>query len=691
MKSSATRRDVLKLLGGSLAGLFLTPVPWKLLDDTAIWTQTGPWVSKLPRGPESALPGMCTLCPAGCPVTLDCVDGIPFRTRSAEGSGLCAFGFAFHQAPYHPLRLRTPLHIVGTGSERSVKPVESSEIAARVQELMKVPGTRIAVLDQRPGRTASLFYRHLMRAAPGGLYVVPPNDESMMFGGLSCLMEEIDGALGLDVQRTRLVISFGAPLLENQGATGIVGRNLRKAGVTVVQVEAGISRTGILADTCLQVLPGSEAVLAAGLAGIILNEFSGHDLLERYARTMGSKFTASVRRLRPDDVARVTGIPADDIITLARTMIQEGPSAVLSGPSGTRSQDDDIVLGSLNLLLDSTGPRGCLRSGRAVPVPSYYHGRFLAPVTDLRSIPDGSLNILVVEASHAGAIVSGRAIRRTLNPDRSIMLVFSPTLTGVARIGDYVLPTAGPLEVLAESTGFTGVFSPRFGLTRTMIPCPECAVDPVTFLGGMFGSSETSDTLIKARIAAIHASRRGSLVGRDGTEVQVRDLASPDDLQAILLEGGVWQDRTVVGRSVRRFKPVPREITLRSSEPLDGLVLVVVGGIRSFAELPPVMTKLVQESGLWDSDATVRMAPGTASLVGVEDGDRVTLSIGAGEWTARVIRDARLRPGVLQLSASPAPVAMDVDALESGPELSEVFGSDAQSGTIHHPVVVRRI
>jgi hypothetical protein len=33
-----TRRDVLWGLGGGLAGATLTPVPWKLLDDTAIWT-----------------------------------------------------------------------------------------------------------------------------------------------------------------------------------------------------------------------------------------------------------------------------------------------------------------------------------------------------------------------------------------------------------------------------------------------------------------------------------------------------------------------------------------------------------------------------------------------------------------------------------------------------------------------------
>lgn len=686
MKSPLTRRDVLKVLGGSVAGILLTPVPWKLLDDTAIWTQTGPWVSKLPRGPHSVLPGVCTLCPAGCPVALDCVGGVPFRTRAAGESPLCTFGWAFHQAPYHPLRLRSPLHIAGG---RSATPVTAPEILARVRELMNDPSVKIAVLDQRPGRTASLFHRRLLKAIPGGLYVVSPDNESFLFGGLSQLTEEPGAPVGLDVSRTRLVISLGVPLLENQGATGMIGRELRKAGARVVQVEAGSPRTGILADECLQIIPGSAPMLAAGLAAIILNDFSDPGRLAKFRHVMGERYTMNIRRLKPDDVARVTGIPVQNLLALAGIMASSGPgTAVLTGPmSGLRTQDDEIVAGSLNILLDSTGPRGCVRY--AAPVPSQFQQRSLAPVTDLRSVPDGSLNILIVDASYPGAILGGAALRRKLIPGRSIMLVFSPTLTGFARAADYVVPTPEPLEVITESAEFAGWISPHFELMRSVLPCPEGVVDPVAFMGELFGSPETSEGLLRRRIAAIHASGRGSVGGHDGSEVRVSDLASPDDLQAILLEGGVWHERTASGRSIRTFQPLRREITVDRPEPPEGLVLIV-GGTRSLADLPPIMTKLVQESGLVDSDATVRMAPAIASSLGVGDGDRVVLSFGGGEWTARVVRDSRLRPGVLQLSASPAPVALGVDALEFGPDLSEVFESDGRFGSVHHHVVVRR-
>ena len=47
---TVTRRDILWGLGGGLAGAALTPVPWKLLDDTAIWTQRRHALPVPPRG-----------------------------------------------------------------------------------------------------------------------------------------------------------------------------------------------------------------------------------------------------------------------------------------------------------------------------------------------------------------------------------------------------------------------------------------------------------------------------------------------------------------------------------------------------------------------------------------------------------------------------------------------------------------
>jgi hypothetical protein len=45
-----TRRDLLWGAAGT-AGLLVTPVPWKLLDDVSIWSQNWPWIPQPARGP----------------------------------------------------------------------------------------------------------------------------------------------------------------------------------------------------------------------------------------------------------------------------------------------------------------------------------------------------------------------------------------------------------------------------------------------------------------------------------------------------------------------------------------------------------------------------------------------------------------------------------------------------------------
>ena len=107
-----TRRDVLWGLGGGLAGAALTPVPWKLLDDTSIWTQRRHALPVPPRGPVTFRASACTLCPAGCALQVRCVGPRPVAVRGEArhplGGGACAIGLTLHHLAYHPLRLAGP-------------------------------------------------------------------------------------------------------------------------------------------------------------------------------------------------------------------------------------------------------------------------------------------------------------------------------------------------------------------------------------------------------------------------------------------------------------------------------------------------------------------------------------------------------------------------------------------------------
>ena len=93
-----TRRDLLVWSAGAAAGLMVTPVPWKLLDDTSIWSQNWPWIPQPTRGPVEVKHSSCTLCPNGCGMRVRMAGRMAGRSCGvAQSSGqpraLCPLGF----------------------------------------------------------------------------------------------------------------------------------------------------------------------------------------------------------------------------------------------------------------------------------------------------------------------------------------------------------------------------------------------------------------------------------------------------------------------------------------------------------------------------------------------------------------------------------------------------------------------
>ena len=166
-----TRRDVLWSLGGGLAGAAVTPLPWKLLDDTAIWTQRRHALPVPPRGPVTYRPTACTLCPAGCALRVRCVGTQPVavvgEARHPLGGGACALGLTLHHLACHPLRLVGPAVRVN-GRRESATLDAAVERIARAVENTHGAGLRVMVLDRRPGRVVSAAWQRLLAALPAG-------------------------------------------------------------------------------------------------------------------------------------------------------------------------------------------------------------------------------------------------------------------------------------------------------------------------------------------------------------------------------------------------------------------------------------------------------------------------------------------------------------------------------------------
>ena len=266
---NTTRRDILKFAGGSAVGVLFTPVPWRLITDTALWSETWPGVPVPASGEIRTRYTNCSLCTAGCAVRARCVGDQPVALSGARG-GMCAFGLAGHQLPYLPSR---------------IKQGPANEAAAAVADGISRcgPEEHVVMLDLRPARTVSWTFRRAMAAIRNGRYVAPP----------------VNPSVAVDLSKARTVLSFGVPVLDGWGTPATV--NAARAGFRLIQVEAVESRTATMADQWLRIHPGSEDALADALTG-------------RISRAAG---------------ADATGLMVPEIADLSAQLEQNGPVLVL--------------------------------------------------------------------------------------------------------------------------------------------------------------------------------------------------------------------------------------------------------------------------------------------------------------------------------------------------------------------------
>ncbi|MBK6405179.1 MAG: molybdopterin-dependent oxidoreductase [Holophagales bacterium] len=331
MKLELSRRDLFLAGGGAVAGIALSPVPWKLLDDLSIWTQQPPTPTPRPAGPLAFRFTSCALCPAACGLKARCFGAQPVGFAAVPGhpasdGGLCPLGLTAHHLAKHPLRATHPERVSGGKRER----IDRADAVAALSAALAACGREkrtFAVVDGRPGRSPSRTYRALA-AATGGLYVTPPAAGTAL--SLEALAKRFDGgalALGVDFSKARRIVSFGTPVLTDAGTPGLLARlraesRRRPAAerIEVIQVEATRGRSAALADRYIPIAPGTEAAFALGLAHVLLDEKLA-DAAFLAARTTGlADFAALAARFAPALVEQKTGAQAGVVTALARDL-----------------------------------------------------------------------------------------------------------------------------------------------------------------------------------------------------------------------------------------------------------------------------------------------------------------------------------------------------------------------------------
>lgn len=544
-----TRRDLLVWSAGAAAGLMVTPVPWKLLDDASIWSQNWPWIPQPARGPVEVKQTSCTLCPNGCGMKLKVSRGWPVGvagvgTHPISRGGLCPLGFGAHQLNWHPQRMR----------EVRRRNTTSSWSEARAAFATACSEGSIVIVDGYQGRATSSVFETFLQARKGSYRVVLAS-ESRALAPYEAWSGVPASSLGYDLENTQTIVSFGAPMLDGWGSPGRFSRLWaeRAAGSTdpqlrLIQVEASLSRTAGRAWRWIPVCPGSDAALAAGIARVLLEDrlVPARDLMPQ---------------LTLAEAAIQSGLSPDAIRDLARTLVARPFTVAIAA-------DDNPAVAALNVVLDAVGASGgVVRRSKAV----------------------GSLASTGATLPSARAVLIDSSVPWDFVPQTDAEVFRFAAWDGGSSRADWLLPAPGFLEELTDvptpPTSGIETYAVAPGLAKVAQEGQSAA----RFLNSIDSTLTTAEGVIHTRCSDLFRCRKGKLIGQEVTPIE--RVASVQKLEEELWKGAVWVGEEPRPGSLRcELKEWPTAVPAVHPESWSATWPAPV--------LPPLASKLYVESSL---------------------------------------------------------------------------------------------
>lgn len=681
MSTTITRRDILKLTGGGIIGMMLSPLPWKMLDDAAIWTQNWDLTPKLAHGPITSLFSHCTLCPAGCGVKAQCVSGMPFSVTGVSADPLthgtvCPRGLTAHHMAYHPLRITHPHYFSDRSAQATLSAVTLEQSLDRIAKHISSSSGSIVVLDRQPGRVISAQYHKFLKATGRGLLATDPSGDAQTLSAVSAMTGIPASAFGYDLKNATMLLSFGAPLFDGWGIPGEMNAMRAARTFKVVQIDPRYSRTARQADEWIAVAPGTEQLAALSIASVLIEEKLVSSDIRRSIKDL-DQFSSAVKGYTPEKTAEATGIPAAVLRTLARELAHAKAPIVLSGSDpggGAFNAETERSIAALNILLGSVKKSGGIVEREILP------GMNAVTVQQLHSLPDGSIGTLFLDNADSGHAIPWTLIERKLRKDASLVVSFSSVLDPLTAHADVLIPAPAPFEMLQEAPQTQTSAVPTFALSAPLLKQNSDTVEPITVLQqlavrlGIDAGLSESETALKETVRLLHEQKRGTVTSyADNSSQAVTEIATADDLWNTLAAGGIW-----IGES--RKQSAMRPVTLSLHGPYsmtrsEGLVMLASGCYGSFhaAQLSPVMSKMFQETELRPVNGMVALSPVTAQQYGLMHDGHAVLTTSAGSQKVQIKISPAVRPGILEAAIGPSQNGVETPEHPSASSLLHLF------------------
>ncbi|WP_140919224.1 DmsA/YnfE/YnfF family dimethyl sulfoxide reductase [Limnobaculum xujianqingii] len=348
----------------------------------------------------------CTVnCGSRCPLRMHVVNGeIKYVETDNTGDDVyqdhqvraCLRGRSMRRRVYNPDRLKYPMKRVGKRGKGKFKRITweeaYDEIANNLKRIIKDYGNEAVYLQYATGTLGGTVTRswppgtsliaRLMNCCGGYLNHYNTYSTAQITTGLSYTYGGGSGNSISDIENTKLVVMFGNNPAETRmsggGITYLLEQAREKSNARMIDIDPRYCDTAAgREDEWIPITPGTDAALVSALAYVMITEnLVDQPFLDKYcvgydektlpaSASSNGHYKAYILGEGDDGIAKtpewaskITAIPADRIIKLAREIGTAKPAYICQGWGPQRHANGEQVARSIAVLACLTGNVG---------------------------------------------------------------------------------------------------------------------------------------------------------------------------------------------------------------------------------------------------------------------------------------------------------------------------------------------
>jgi thiosulfate reductase/polysulfide reductase chain A len=323
---------------------------------------------------EKEIFSLCFMCSIRCPIKVlvesgqvKWIEGNP-HVPGMEGS-LCPRGAAGISLLYDSERIQSPMIRTGERGEgkwRKATWDEALDYAAdRLKQSIQKHGPQSVVFGERTNLSTHVSKTFMKAIGSPNHFTHDALCKGSVNTACRSLFGYTDAQMGIDLKNSRHIVLYGRNMFEAISVKEV--NNLMDAlsdGAKLTYIDPRVSVTATKASRYWMIRPGTDLALNYALIHVILAErLYDAAYVERWVLGL-TELQNFARSYTPEWAERETGIPASEIIALAREVSQDKPSVIFHfGYRGAHHANEIYLRRSiliLNALMGSIEAKGGL-------------------------------------------------------------------------------------------------------------------------------------------------------------------------------------------------------------------------------------------------------------------------------------------------------------------------------------------